>query len=364
MVSASCRRLGDGIPSRYARTAGSIDPHCHVGWRDTFGRCDTRGTRRSCSGPRRRGAPRRRISWRWRGRSQRTRSRRRPAELGMASIERLRADAASCTRCDLYRHATQTVFGEGPAHPRLVMIGEQPGDKEDLAGHPFVGPAGQLLGRAFDAAGIERDAVYLTNAVKHFKWKRGTGKVRLHQKPTREEVRACASWWEAELDALGPDLVVLLGATAAAGGAGPTGAGHARPRRVFAPARRRVPYDYAGDGAPVGGAADPTAGARRRVRGAGPRPPSRCAARRSMSTGQVSRRLLGLGVPRLARASCTRRTYRNAGGSRATPPASTPSSSTPRSTDCRRPPRSSTGRAGAAGLRVRHEARHRSGHIA
>ena len=160
----------------------------------------------------------------------------------MASIERLRADAASCTRCDLYRHATQTVFGEGPAHPRLVMIGEQPGDKEDLAGHPFVGPAGQLLDRAFDAAGIERDAVYLTNAVKHFKWKRGTGKVRLHQKPTREEVRACASWWEAELDALGPDLVVLLGATAAQAVLGPQVRVTRGPGRV-APAHDECPYD-------------------------------------------------------------------------------------------------------------------------
>ena len=160
----------------------------------------------------------------------------------MASIKRLRADAASCTRCDLYRHATQTVFGEGPAHPRLVMIGEQPGDKEDLAGHPFVGPAGQLLDRALEAVGIERDAVYLTNAVKHFKWKRGTGKVRLHQKPTREEVRACASWWEAELDTLGPDLVVLLGATAAQAVLGPQ-VRVTRDRGRVAPAHDEFPYD-------------------------------------------------------------------------------------------------------------------------
>jgi len=139
----------------------------------------------------------------------------------MTSISRLRADAADCTRCDLYRDATQTVFGEGPARPRLVMIGEQPGDKEDLAGHPFVGPAGHLLDRALEAAGIDRDRVYLTNAVKHFKWKRGNGKVRLHQKPNREEVRACAPWWEAELAALQPELVVLLGATAAQAVLGP-----------------------------------------------------------------------------------------------------------------------------------------------
>ncbi len=139
----------------------------------------------------------------------------------MTSISRLRAEAAECTRCDLYREATQTVFGEGPARPRLVMIGEQPGDKEDLAGHPFVGPAGQLLDRALAGAGIDRESVYVTNAVKHFKWKRGNGKVRLHQKPNREEVRACAHWWEAELAALRPELVVLLGATAAQAVLGP-----------------------------------------------------------------------------------------------------------------------------------------------
>jgi uracil-DNA glycosylase family protein len=113
------------------------------------------------------------------------------------------------------------VFGEGPAHPDLVMVGEQPGDKEDLAGRPFVGPAGLMLDRALEAAGIDRERVYLTNAVKHFKWKRGNGKVRLHQKPNREEVRACACWWEAELDAVKPELVVLLGATAAQAVLGP-----------------------------------------------------------------------------------------------------------------------------------------------
>jgi DNA polymerase len=133
----------------------------------------------------------------------------------------LRAEAADCTRCDLYRDATQTVFGEGPVHARLVLIGEQPGDHEDRDGHPFVGPAGHLLDRALGAAGIDRTAVYLTNVVKHFKWKRGTGKVRLHQKPNREEVRACAPWWEAELAAIAPELVVLLGATAAQAVLGP-----------------------------------------------------------------------------------------------------------------------------------------------
>ncbi len=139
----------------------------------------------------------------------------------MTSISRLRAEAAACTRCDLYRDATQTVFGEGPAHPRLVLIGEQPGDKEDREGHPFVGPAGRLLDRALDDAGGDRTQVYVTNAVKHFKWQRGSGKVRIHQKPNREEIRACAPWWEAELDALSPELVVLLGATAAQAVLGP-----------------------------------------------------------------------------------------------------------------------------------------------
>jgi DNA polymerase len=139
----------------------------------------------------------------------------------VASISRLRADAAECTRCELFRDATQTVFGEGPVHASIVMIGEQPGDKEDLDGRPFVGPAGHLLDRALDAAAIDRHALYLTNAVKHFKWKRGNGKVRLHQKPNREEVRACACWWQAELDAIKPSLVVLLGATAAQAVLGP-----------------------------------------------------------------------------------------------------------------------------------------------
>ena len=134
----------------------------------------------------------------------------------------MRAEAADCTRCDLDRDATQIVFGEGPVPARLVLIGEQPGDREDREGHPFVGPAGHLLDRALDAAGLDRTALYLTNAVKHFKWKRGsTGKVRLHQKPNREEVRACALWWEAELAAVAPELVVLLGATAAQAVLGP-----------------------------------------------------------------------------------------------------------------------------------------------
>jgi DNA polymerase len=139
----------------------------------------------------------------------------------MSSISSLRVEAADCTRCHLFQDATQTVFGEGPTRARVVMIGEQPGDKEDRAGRPFVGPAGQLLDRALADAGIDREQVYVTNVVKHFKWKRGTGKVRVHQKPNREEVRACAAWWEAELEVLQPELVVLLGATAAQAVLGP-----------------------------------------------------------------------------------------------------------------------------------------------
>jgi DNA polymerase len=158
------------------------------------------------------------------------------------SISALRADAAACTRCDLYRDATQTVFGEGPAHPPLVLIGEQPGDKEDREGRPFVGPAGQLLDRALAEAEMDRERVYVTNAVKHFKWTRGHGKVRLHQKPNREEVRACARWWEAELAALRPRLVVLLGATAAQAVLGPQ-VRVTRDRGVVVPARDELPYD-------------------------------------------------------------------------------------------------------------------------
>jgi uracil-DNA glycosylase family protein len=136
------------------------------------------------------------------------------------ALEGLRSQALTCTACGLYERATQTVFGEGPANARAVLIGEQPGDREDRDGHPFVGPAGRLLDRALDDAGLDRDELYVTNAVKHFKWKRG-GKVRLHQKPNAEEVRACSRWWTAELDVIEPELVVLLGATAAQAILGP-----------------------------------------------------------------------------------------------------------------------------------------------
>jgi len=133
-----------------------------------------------------------------------------------SSLKVLRAEAAACTRCDLYRHATQTVFGEGARHARVMLVGEQPGDQEDKEGHPFVGPAGRLLDGALAAAGIDRDEVYLTNAVKHFKWEAAPrGKRRLHQKPNARELAACRPWLEAELALVRPELVIALGATAA-----------------------------------------------------------------------------------------------------------------------------------------------------
>ena len=132
------------------------------------------------------------------------------------SLEELRAAAAGCTGCPLYADATQTVFGQGAAGARVLLVGEQPGDKEDLAGEPFVGPAGRLLDEALEAAGVDRREAYVTNAVKHFKWTRkGNGKVRLHQKPNAAEVAACRPWLEAELEAVRPEIVVCLGATAA-----------------------------------------------------------------------------------------------------------------------------------------------------
>jgi DNA polymerase len=130
------------------------------------------------------------------------------------SITSLRKAAEECRGCDLYREATQTVFGEGPSRARTVMVGEQPGDREDLAGRPFVGPAGALLDRAIEEAGLVRDEIYLTNVVKHFKHV-VRGKRRIHRKPDMEEIRACAPWLEAELARIGPDVLVLLGATAA-----------------------------------------------------------------------------------------------------------------------------------------------------
>jgi len=129
-------------------------------------------------------------------------------------IETLREEAADCRACPLWKDATQTVFGEGPQHASLMLVGEQPGDKEDLAGKPFVGPAGQMLDRALEQAGIAREKVYVTNAVKHFKFV-PRGKIRLHQKPNTSEIRACRPWYERELASIKPDLVVAMGATAA-----------------------------------------------------------------------------------------------------------------------------------------------------
>ncbi len=130
------------------------------------------------------------------------------------SLKILREDAADCRACPLWKNATQTVFGEGPQHASLMLVGEQPGDKEDLAGKPFVGPAGQMLDRALEQAGLARDKVYVTNAVKHFKFV-PRGKIRLHQKPNTSEIRACRPWYERELASIQPDLVVAMGATAA-----------------------------------------------------------------------------------------------------------------------------------------------------
>ena len=131
-----------------------------------------------------------------------------------SELETLREEAAACRACPLWKDATQTVFGEGPAHAPIMLVGEQPGDKEDLAGKPFVGPAGQMLDRALIEAGIDRKQVYVTNAVKHFKFV-PRGKIRLHQKPATPEIRACRPWYERERTAIKPMLVVAMGATAA-----------------------------------------------------------------------------------------------------------------------------------------------------
>jgi uracil-DNA glycosylase len=130
------------------------------------------------------------------------------------SLQTLRESALTCRACPLWKNATQTVFGEGARSAKIVMIGEQPGDQEDLAGRPFVGPAGRLLDRALEAAGIDRAATYVTNAVKHFKFE-PRGKRRLHKKPNELEIAACHQWLERELELLGPELIVVLGATAA-----------------------------------------------------------------------------------------------------------------------------------------------------
>ena len=129
-------------------------------------------------------------------------------------LESLHAAARSCEGCDLYKNATQTVFGEGAEHANILLVGEQPGDMEDRQGHPFVGPAGRMLDKALAEARISRDEVYITNAVKHFRWIQ-RGKRRLHQKPAVRQIMACKPWLEAEMESIHPKLVVCLGATAA-----------------------------------------------------------------------------------------------------------------------------------------------------
>jgi uracil-DNA glycosylase len=130
------------------------------------------------------------------------------------SLEQLREAAAACTDCDLYKDATQTVFGEGPVTAELMLVGEQPGDQEDLQGHPFVGPAGRVLARALEDAGIDQQQAYVTNAVKHFKFTL-RGKRRIHSKPNAVQIRACRQWLDAELAVIDPKVIVCLGATAA-----------------------------------------------------------------------------------------------------------------------------------------------------
>jgi uracil-DNA glycosylase len=152
-------------------------------------------------------------------------------ETAPRSIEQARREASTCRRCPLWREATQTVFGEGPADAEVVLLGEQPGDREDREGHPFVGPAGGVLDEALRQAGIERPLAYTTNAVKHFKY-RMRGKRRIHQRPSAGEISACRPWLESELRLLSPSVVVALGVTAAHslfGRATPIGASRGRP---------------------------------------------------------------------------------------------------------------------------------------
>ncbi len=138
----------------------------------------------------------------------------------MKSLKELREDARKCQDCPLWANATQTVFGAGDPHARVMLVGEQPGDEEDRKGLPFVGPAGRLLDRALEAAGVEREHLYVTNAVKHFKWQ-ARGKRRLHKTPAQREIDACHQWLEREVQAVKPHVIVALGATAAKAIIGP-----------------------------------------------------------------------------------------------------------------------------------------------
>jgi uracil-DNA glycosylase len=140
---------------------------------------------------------------------------------GTMTLRTLREASRGCKGCDLWERGTQTVFGEGVAGAEIMLVGEQPGDREDVEGRPFVGPAGQLLNRSLEEAGIERDDVYITNVVKHFKWE-PRGKRRIHKKPNLEEISACVPWLEAELQQVQPQILVCLGATAAQALLGPS----------------------------------------------------------------------------------------------------------------------------------------------
>jgi uracil-DNA glycosylase len=179
-----------------------------------------------------------------------------------AGLERLEEAVQGCRGCELYRTATQAVFGEGDANARVVLIGEQPGDQEDLSGRPFVGPAGRILDSALEEAGIDRSRTYVTNAVKHFKFQRAEGgKRRIHQTPNRTEILACRPWLTAELDVLDPDVLVCLGATAG--------------KAVFGPAFKVTeqrgtplpsPPEWSRDGLVVVATVHPSAGLRSRER--------------------------------------------------------------------------------------------------
>ena len=146
---------------------------------------------------------------------------RKPLHGGATELAALRAGMQACRGCELYRNATQAVPGEGNEHAPIMFVGEQPGDQEDLAGHPFVGPAGKLLDRALEEAGIDRTQVFVTNAVKHFSWE-PRGKRRIHKKPTVRQVAACNQWLQSELRVVRPRIVVCLGATAAQSLLGPS----------------------------------------------------------------------------------------------------------------------------------------------
>ena len=144
----------------------------------------------------------------------------RKQQSGSARLDALREAAKGCRACPLWKNATQTVFGEGSAKARILLVGEQPGDQEDREGHPFVGPAGRVLDQGLEEAGIDRSALYVTNAVKHFKWE-PRGKRRMHKTPAQREIEACHQWLQGEIEAVKPALIVALGATAAKALLGP-----------------------------------------------------------------------------------------------------------------------------------------------